>query len=157
MYNLFFYLQKKEADPTDLWNALMTAGKKMEERAEMRRGENESGVEKPLMGAVSSHVIPLIAFQQLSQWQDCRERKAAPTHTHIRLHARRRVRSVTVWQSCQGRVEMTPYFRVPPPLSFTSTTHKLTVSLPASEATITVCTERGFYSAEGNRSYYAVY
>ncbi len=34
----------------------------MEERAEMRRGENESGVEKPLMGAVSSHVIPLIAF-----------------------------------------------------------------------------------------------
>lgn len=57
------------------------AGKKMEKRAEMRRGENESGVKKPLMGAVSSHVIPLIAFLQLSHWQDCREGKSAPTRT----------------------------------------------------------------------------
>lgn len=41
---------------------LTDRGKETEERAEMRGGENESGVEEPLMGAVSSHVIPLIAF-----------------------------------------------------------------------------------------------
>lgn len=70
------------------------------------------------------------------------ERSCSNTHKCPRAHA-----SDTVWQSCQGRVEMTPYFRAAPP--FTPTTHKFTVSIPASEATITICTERSFIAVEG--------
>lgn len=62
----FIYLQKKKKRKRfqSDWRVkrLNDRGKETEERAEMRGGENESGVEEPLMGAVSSHVIPLIAF-----------------------------------------------------------------------------------------------
>ena len=60
----FCIYEREDGSDGALWNVLTTAGRetKMEKRAEMRGRENESGVEKPLVGAVSSHVIPLIAF-----------------------------------------------------------------------------------------------
>lgn len=77
---------------TDSWNALTTAGAKQKKNGKEGRDEKrrkwEWSEEATHGSSFFSHVIPLIAFLQLSHWQDCREGKSAPTRTRSVTHAR---------------------------------------------------------------------